>query len=46
MALEIGNGAEEKRKDLGYVLKVSLMILVWMLRLRRHKEKKKKKDNS
>lgn len=49
--LEIVNGAEVKRKDLQYILKINLMIPVWMLRMRKKflrrgnkKEEKGKKE--
>lgn len=38
MALKNVNGVEVKRTDLEYIFKINLMILAWMLRLRRRKE--------
>lgn len=43
MALEIINRAEVMETDLGYILKVDLMIRMWMLRMRKEKKKKENK---
>lgn len=41
MALEIINRAEVMETDLGYILKVDLMIRIWMLRMRKEKRRRK-----
>lgn len=43
MTLEIINRAEVMETDLEYILKVDLIILIWMLRMRKEKRGRRKR---